>query len=326
MKAHALFHTAPGRVEVCELEVAEPGPGEVQVKSRYSAVSPGTEKRIFAGNLPEALPLDAVLPTLAGSFRYPFRYGYCLVGEVTAAGAGAGEVLVGKRVFLFHPHQTHAVVAASECLPVPEDIESEDALFFANLESAVNLVHDAAPLLGEQVMVVGLGIVGLLTTAVLASFPITLLAVEPIAQRRRLGEALGAKTFAPQSCLSLAGEVDLAIELSGSSEGLQLAVDLTGFAGRIVLASWYRGKVALDLSGAFHRSRIRLLASQVSTIDPMLSGRWHRARRRALVWEWIRRLKPARFISHRFPLEAGQEVFERLEQEKWLQPVFVYGR
>ncbi len=324
MRTCALFHTAPGRVEVRELEVAEPGPDEVQVTSLYSAISPGTEKRIFAGNLPEELPLDAVLPSLAGSFRYPFRYGYCLVGEVTAAGAGAGEALVGKRVFLFHPHQTRAVVAASECLKVPEDIDSEDALFFANLESAVNLVHDAAPLLGEQVMVVGLGIVGLLTVAVLAGFPITLYASDPIAERRRLAEALGALTFDPKSP-QLGDSLDLAIELSGSPEGLQLAIDLTGFAGRIVIASWYRGKVALGLGGAFHRSRIRLLASQVSTIDPVLSGRWNRARRHVLVWELVRRLKPARFISHRFSLQESQEVFEQLEQDRLLQPVFVYG-
>lgn len=325
MKTHALVHIAPSQVEVRELEVVEPGPDEVLVKSLYSAVSPGTEKRIFAGNLPGDLPLDTVLPSFAGSFRYPFRYGYCLVGEVTASGGGAGEALVGKRVFLFHPHQEHAVVAASECLLVPEDIDSEDALFFANLESAVNLVHDAAPLFGERVMVVGLGIVGLLTVAVLARFPIMLYASDPLPERRRLAEALGVETFDPQSHPPVVDGFDLAIELSGSPEGLQLAIDLTGFAGRIVIASWYRGKVVLDLGGAFHRSRIHLLASQVSTIDPVLSGRWNKARRHTLVWELIRCIQPARFISHRFPLEAAQEVFERLEQERLLQPVFVYG-
>ncbi len=324
MKTLALFHTAPRRVEVGEVSLADPGPGQVQVKSLYSAVSPGTEKRIFAGDLPRDLPLDTVLPALAGSFSYPFRYGYALVGEVVAAGPGA-ERFLDRRVFLFHPHQAQVVAAASECLLVPEDIEGEDALFFANLESAVNLILDAAPRLGERVMVVGLGILGLLTVAVLSRFPIALYACDPIAERRHLAEALGALAFDPDNPPSLEDGFDLAIELSGSPQGLQSAIELTGFAGRIVIASWYRGKVALDLGGAFHRSRIHLLASQVSTIDPVLTGRWNRTRRHALVWEWVREIQPARFISHRFALEAAQEVFERLERDRLLQPVFVYG-
>ncbi len=323
MKALALFHIAPRRVEVRELALAEPGPGEVRVKSLYSAISPGTEKRIFAGDLPQDLPLDATLPALAGSFSYPFRYGYALVGEVAAGGPGA-EALLGRRVFLFHPHQSQMVVAASQCLPIPQDLSGEDALFFANLESAVNFVHDAAPKLGERVLVVGLGILGLLTVAILARFPVALYACDPEAARCSLAEAFGALAFDPESPLQPEGGFDLAIELSGSAQGLELAIKLTGFAGRILIASWYRDKVALDLSGAFHRSRLRLLASQVSSIDPKLTGRWDKSRRYALVWEWIRKLCPAQFISHRFPLEAAQEVFTRLEQGKLLQPIFVY--
>lgn len=323
MKVQALFHTAPRQVAVGEVDLPDPGPGQVQVKSWYSAISPGTEKRLFAGDLPQDLPLDATLPALAGSFTYPFRYGYALVGKVIAAGPGA-ETLLSRRVFLFHPHQAQALVAASECLPIPEDVNSEDALFFANLESAVSFVHDAAPRLGEAVLVVGLGIVGLLTASVLARFPLALYACDPLAERRSLVEALGALTFDPNAPFALEGGFDLAIELSGTPKGLQTALELTGFAGRIVIASWYRGKVALELGGAFHRSRIRLLASQVSSIDPELAGRWDRTRRHRLVWELMRAIRPARFISHRFPLQAAQEVFERLEQERLLQPIFVY--
>jgi 2-desacetyl-2-hydroxyethyl bacteriochlorophyllide A dehydrogenase len=323
MEALALFHVAPRRVEVRELTLAEPGPGEVRVKSLYSAISPGTEKRIFAGDLPQDLPLDATLPALAGSFSYPFRYGYALVGEVVAAGPGA-EALLGRRVFLFHPHQSQTVVAASQCLPIPEDLSGEDALLFANLESAVNFVHDAAPKLGEQVLVIGLGVLGVLTAAVLARFPIALYACDPERRRRALAEALGALVFDPVRPLPPKGGFDLTLELSGSSQGLELAIQLTGFAGRLLLGSWYRGKVELDLGGAFHRSRMRLLASQVSSIDPELCGRWDKSRRYALVWEWVRKLRPAQFISHRFPLEAAQEVFEKLEREKLFQPVFIY--
>lgn len=324
METEALFHIAPRQVEVRKVRLVALGPDQVLVQSLCSAISPGTEKRLFVGDLPENMLLDANLPALRGTFSYPFRYGYALVGQVVAAGSEARH-LIGQRVFLFHPHQRHVLVAARECLLLPHDVPVEDALFFANLESAVNFVHDATPVLGEVGLVIGLGVVGLLTVAVLARFPLQLYACDPIPERRRLAEQLGAITFAPSSPAHLERGFDFSIELSGEFNGLQQAVEWTGFCGRLVVGSWYNRPSPLDLGGAFHRSRLRWIVSQVSTIDPVLSGRWDKKRRYELVWKLIRELKPSCFISHRFPLSSAQEVFERLERGALLQPIFVYG-
>ncbi|MBN2701925.1 MAG: zinc-binding alcohol dehydrogenase [Methylothermaceae bacterium] len=330
MNTRVLLHTAPGKVEVVERTLPPPGAGQVVLRSLCSAISPGTESLVFSGRLSEDLPLDETLASLSGSFRHPFPYGYSLVGEVIETGPGVEPAWRGRRLFAFHPHQSQVVVPVEECLAVPEDLTPEDAMFLPNMESALNFVQDAAPLAGERAAVFGLGIVGLLTTAMLKRFPLDrLMAMEPVAARRAEGARLGAETVDPldpgdwNACKrSLEEGIDVAIELSGNMQGLQQAIDLTGFAGRVVIGSWYGQPLPLTLGGRFHRSRIRLLASQVSTLDPAIGGRWSKARRYRLAWEMLREIQPARWITRRFPLEEAQQAFESLKDT--LQPVFFY--
>ena len=105
--------------------------------------------------------------------------------------------------------------------------------------------------------------------------------------RREASQSLGvsaaldpnASDFREQIHKLLPSGADLSIELSGSPSALDDAIASTGFGGRVVIGSWYgEKKAALDLGGAFHRSRIKLISSQVSTIAPELSSRWDKAR------------------------------------------------
>jgi threonine dehydrogenase-like Zn-dependent dehydrogenase len=180
------------------------------------------------------------------------------------------------------------------------------------MESALNFVMDARPAIGERAMVFGLGVVGLLTMQLLAEFPLgMLITADPIRARRERSTALGARrTMDPTQSTDFAAlekdlfesdapGLDLAIELSGNAQALNQAIRLTGFDGRVIVGSWYgRGLQALELGSHFHRRRIRLVSSQVSTIDPRLSGRWTRERRIGLVWEAIARLAPEQLITH----------------------------
>lgn len=180
VRARALFHVAERRVEVRELDLPALAAGEVLVRSRFSAISPGTEAMIFRGAFPTDAALDSRIAALQGGFTYPFRYGYALVGEVEATGPGVDQALAGSRVFAFHPHQDRAVVPLADCLAIPEGIAPQAALFLPQVETAVNLVLDGAPLVGERVLVFGQGVVGLLTAALLARFPLArLVGVEP---------------------------------------------------------------------------------------------------------------------------------------------------
>jgi threonine dehydrogenase-like Zn-dependent dehydrogenase len=191
------------------------------------------------------------------------------------------------------------------------------------METAVNLVQDAAPILGERVLVLGQGIVGLLTASLLSEFPLeTLVTVDCYELRRRVSPVPDRLALDPNSSsfhedaeALLCGGADLTFELSGRPETLNDALALTGFSGRIVIGSWYGEKRAeIDLGGAFHRSRIKLISSQVSTLAPELSGRWDKARRFEAVWRALERIKPEKWITHRFSIEEADRAYEMLDK------------
>ena len=185
MRANALFHVAERRVESREVSLPAPGEGEVLIRSRCSAISAGTEAMIFSGAFPKDAALDSTIESLKGGFAYPFSYGYALVGQVSATGPGVDEGLAGKMLFAFHPHRDWAVVPLADCLEIPDGVAPEAAVFLPQVETALNLVMDGAPLIGERVLVFGQGTVGLLTATVLKQFPLArLVAAEPLAWRR----------------------------------------------------------------------------------------------------------------------------------------------
>lgn len=342
MKRLALLHVAPEQVEVREEDLPGPGPGQVVVRVLCSAISPGTEMLVYRGQAPTDMVLDDSLTALDGTFQYPFRYGYCSVGQVVELGPGVEPTWRDRQVFSFQPHQSYYLAAPTDLLPLPPGVTPEDAVFLPNLETAVNFVMDGRPMIGERVGVFGLGIVGLLTTALLAAHPLGCLAgwdrYEP---RRQAAHSLGAthlfdplahQPAAVRLALDLNGTddgrdgFDLLYELSGSPAALNTAISLGGFAARVVIGSWYGTKPAqLDLGGRFHRSRLRLISSQVSSLSPDLLGRWSKGRRLEVAWQHLARLQPSRFITHRFSLAEAAQAFRLIADhpEQTIQVVLV---
>ena len=342
MKRYALAHRSACKVEILEENCPPPGEGEVLVQTRYSGISAGTEGLIYQGLFPEDMPQDEHLPSLKGEFRYPFRYGYSCVGAVTQVGEGVPYSWMGRRVFAFHPHASHFTIPLPAVIPLPDTVRDEDAVFLPNMETAVNFLQDGRPLLGEAVVVFGLGVVGLLTTSLLAQFPLGFLGcVDRLFHRRRLAESLGATICLdtgefPQppslrQALESAGlpcqGADLVYELSGYPEVINQALGVCGFNSRIVIGSWYGKKTApVSLGGVFHRQRITILSSQVSTIHPSLTGRWDKERRFRMVLHQLGKIKPGNWITHRFPLFEADKVFQWLinAPQEGLQVIFTY--
>jgi 2-desacetyl-2-hydroxyethyl bacteriochlorophyllide A dehydrogenase len=323
-------------VEVRTGHLPEPGPGQVLVHTLISAISPGTELLIYRGQFPIDLPVDESLPALSGDFHYPLRYGYSAVGRVAALGSEVDAAWENRNVFAFQPHSSYFLASPNELLTLQEGLLAEDAVFLPNMETAVNFVMDGNPRIGESAAVFGQGIVGLLTTALLARFPLAdLLTLDHYPLRRRASLELGANASldpagpqTPKQMLALLPDgADLTFELTGSPEALDQAIASTGFAGRVVIGSWYGQKRAsLDLGGRFHRSRIHLISSQVSSISPELTGRWDKARRFALAWDMLRQVRPSRWITHRFSLAQASQAYRLLDQDprEAIQIVFRY--
>ena len=307
------------------------------VRSLVSAISAGTEQLIYRGHVADDMPLDETIADLAGNFTYPFKYGYAVVGQVIAIGAGVAPEWRDRLIFAFHPHESHFITTPDTVFPLPTDIDPDDAVFLPNMETAVNFVMDGHPLLGERVAVLGQGVVGLLTTALLARYPLEgLLTVEPYSLRREASLALGAQSsvkpselpnFLKQSQPSQPNGFDLIYELSGNPAALRQAIDLAGFDSRIIIGSWYGTKpVNLDLGGKFHRQRIRLISSQVSTLAPNIRGRWTKSRRIALAWQMLQKIRPAHLISHRFHMSQAAQAYDLLKEtpEEAIQVVLSY--
>ena len=277
----------------------------------------------YRGPFPKGQLLEA-RDSVSGDTDYPVRYGYMNVGRR----------LDGSRVFAFAPHQDVFAAAPDDLLIPPAGVEAEDAVLYPSVETAVQIVHDAAPLLGERVLVCGLGVIGLLVAQLVRRGGLDVIATDPIAARRERAAEIGCLVIDPLSP-SVSEEIetatggvgpDIAINTSAKGEALQLALDALPHEGRAIEASWYgESRVNLDLGASFHRRRLTIRASQVSNLNPMMQPRWTRERRGALVWRLIGELRPSRYITHRFPLDAAAAAYEliAMHPEAVLQIVLI---
>jgi 2-desacetyl-2-hydroxyethyl bacteriochlorophyllide A dehydrogenase len=316
--AAAVWFPRARSVELRTEELTEPGLDEVRVRAALSAISQGTEMLVYRGEVDSDLALD--LPTLVGGYGFPLKYGYASVGRAVAVGPEVSGVREGDLVFALHPHQDEYVVRESLVRRLPDRTAPEQGVFLANLETAINVVLDAKPRLGEVVAVFGQGVVGLLVTQLLRRSGARVVAVEPSALRRSLAERCGAENaIAPGDAALLrtltgARGADVAIEASGSPAALQAAIDCVAPEGTVVVCSWYGEKpVPLDLGGNFHRGRLRIVSSQVGRIDPSLGPRWDRERRLELVTSLLSELVLAELITHRFPFARAAEAYALLD-------------
>jgi 2-desacetyl-2-hydroxyethyl bacteriochlorophyllide A dehydrogenase len=331
-----VYFNAPGQVEIRKESLPAPGANDVLVETILSAISPGTEMLVYRGQCPQNLA-DAH-DTFSSGITYPIAYGYAAVGRVVETGKEVDKSWRDKLVFAFQPHTSHFVAPPETLITIPEGIPLETAAFLPNMETSVNLVQDAAPILGECVMVFGQGIIGLLTTALLSEFPLdALVTADCYPLRREASLALGitdsldpdAVNFHQRALVLLKRGADLSFELSGRPATLNDAIALTGFSGRIIIGSWYGEKrAALDLGASFHRSRIKLISSQVSTINPELSGRWDKVRRFEIAWNALKRVQPQQWITHRFAIDQAENAYQLLDEhpQEAIQILFEHNR
>jgi len=367
VRRKTIYFTAPRQVEVREESLPAPGADEVLVETVCSAISAGTEMLVYRGQFPHVKDAE---DTFSSELKYPCAFGYACVGRVREIGKQVDKEMQDKLVFAFQPHTSAFIAQTSSLIFAPASFPAEACAFLPNMETAVNLIHDAAPILGERVLVIGQGVVGLLVASLLKEFPLeTVVTADCFERRRQASLEIGVnESFDPDvlnnkqaptsnpdgsvnSSTNLPNEdstntntqnskarsnpqsayaqnkFDLTFELSGSPSALNDAIALTTFSGRIVIGSWYGEKRAeIDLGGAFHRSRIKMISSQVSTIAPELIGRWDKARRFGVVWEALKRIQPQKWITHRFPIEEAEQAYKLLDENpgETIQVLFEY--
>ncbi|KAB1941387.1 dehydrogenase [Micromonospora sp. ALFpr18c] len=267
-EAYACWVREPGTAEIRPVSLPTPGPDEVLVRARYSGVSRGTETLVFAGRVPADQYAAMRAPFQEGDFPGPVKYGYLSVGVVEQGPAH----LLGRTVFCLHPHQSAYVVPVDAVVPVPDDVPPARAVLAGTVETAVNALWDAAPLVGDRVSVVGAGMVGCCVAALLARFPgvqVELVDTDP--RRAGVAGALGVGFAQPDDAT---GDRDLVVHASATAAGLQRSLDLLGPEGTVIELSWYGDRqVQVSLGGAFHSGRLTVRSSQVGMVAPARRGR-----------------------------------------------------
>ncbi|MFF8726473.1 dehydrogenase [Streptomyces sp. NPDC015171] len=261
--ARAFWLRSPGHGELRDVTLPEPADDQVLVRALYSGVSRGTETLVFRGGVPESQHALMRAPFQEGDFPGPVKYGYLGVGLVEQGPAA----LIGRTVFCLYPHQSRYVVPVSAVTVVPDRVPAERAVLAGTVETAVNALWDAAPLIGDRVAVVGGGMVGCAVAALLARFPgIRLQLVDADPARAATAEALGVGFAAPADAV---GDCDLVVHASATEAGLTRALQLLAPEGTVVELSWYGDRrVALPLGEAFHSRRLTVRSSQVGTVSP----------------------------------------------------------
>lgn len=321
LTARGLWFTAQQRAELRTELVRPPGPHEVCVRALVSLISAGTEMLVYRGEAPEGD--DLRLETCEGSFSFPVKYGYQVVGEVVAAGEQAGY-LPGDRVFARHPHQELFTIATDKWLlaRVPDDLPSERAVFVNLLEVVLNCLLDVPARLGDCVTVYGQGVVGSLAAQLARRTAETVIVVEPISYRREMAVELGADAAVhPRDARAVVDELsasrgaDISIEASGIPAALQAAIDLTGPEGTIAVLSFFGNrKVPLQLAPAFHYRRQRIVSSQVGSVGSGLQPRWSLERRNAAAFSLLSKPWLTTPVSHTLPFEEAPEAYHILDE------------
>src|SRR5580658_5123723 len=342
--ARALFHTAPRCVEIRELPTPRPAAGEVLVRTVCSGISGGTERLVYRGEVPADMALDDTIDALGGTFSYPFAYGYACVGEVAGASGGslprasevaggsggslprasevaggsggslprASTVESGQMVFAFHPHQDVFAARASDLIALPA-IDPASATLFPLVETALQVTLDAGTGYRDRVIVLGAGVLGLLTGLLLQRSGWRPLIAEPQEDRKSVASSLGVTTAAPEELVN--EEVPLVIDASGNPDVPAAALDMLAHEGTLLVASWFGTKpVVLPLGGAFHRRRLVIRSTQVSTVPARLSGTWTRCRRRRESVELMAELPLPQLCTHVFAFGHAAEAFRAVDE------------
>jgi hypothetical protein len=275
-EARAFWTIAPGQGEIRTETLPAPAAGQFLVHTLVSSVSRGTESLVFAGRVPKSQHQAMRAPLMDGQLPFPVKYGYSAVGRVADA----------TRVFALHPHQDAFLAPEHMCIPVPDAVPTPRAVLAANMETALNVLWDAAPLVGERVLIIGAGVVGLLCASLLARIPAVRVTVVDIdAARAPLAQRFGCDFALPERAPH---EQELVVHASASEAGLHLALACAGFEARIIEASWFGDRApALPLGEAFHSRRLRLIASQVGAVAPAMRGRRSHGERLSMALEML---------------------------------------
>ncbi len=300
----SLWYSAPYQVELKNQPLPDRCHSKhVRVKAKFSAISKGTERLVYTDLVPKSVWSSMCCPFQVGDFPYPVKYGYSMVGKVIQSESN----LLNQDVFVLHPHESIFDVPKESVIPIPKKIPTKRAVLGANMETALNAVWDSNPLPGDQISVIGGGVVGSLIAYLISKIPgtsVTLIDTNP--HRKKLMQSLGLQFS--QTYHSISNQ-DIVYHASGNPKSLNNAIQIAGNEAKIIELSWYgTTETRISLGGAFHSKRLKILSSQVGQIAPERCPRWTNFRRLSTAIKLLDDPKLDKLLTHTFQ-------FQRMDQD-----------
>lgn len=307
MLATSLWHTSTTSSNLQKASLKEFGTDYLLIKSRYSLISTGTERLVAMGKVPSSMHESMVVPSMGGSFEFPIKYGYSLVGQIEN-----DQHLAGQLVHLLHPHQDLLTIDKQSISIVPQGIPAKRAALASNMETALNAVWDSGVSVGDKAIVCGFGMIGGLVARVLSLIAaVDVIVLETNEYRIAQAQKMGFTTN-PDKLENF----DCSFHTSGTSGGLQACIDGVGMEGKIIELSWYGTKsVEVKLGASFHQQRKQIISSQVGQVPFSKSARWNYKRRKEIVWDLLKNPLFDAHITEEIPFAESPAFFDQLRTE-----------
>lgn len=310
-----IVFTQPGVVELQTAPMPVVQAQQLLIRTRVSLISPGTERAFFLS-----------LPNTTNN--YPHYPGYSNIGTVVACGSKVSNWQVETRVASAALHVGYAAIDADKCVPVPDGLAEEEAVFFNLTSIAMQGVRKARIELGEPVVVIGAGLIGLLAMQ-LARLNGALPVITVDTDERRL-------TFARQVNADLALRVDeqlsesvtahcgasgaaVVIEATGHPEAILTAFALARPGGRVILLGSTRGETEqVNFYRDVHKKGLTVIGAH-NIARPLVEsapGWWiaQEDQRIALQLLALGRLNVRPLTTHHFGFDEAPTAYTQLQQ------------
>ena len=314
-----LIISAPRIAEFEAIEHPECPPDGLVVKARVTAVSTGTEIRVF-----RLVPVDDDGKFMHANvpFEVPTENGYAMVGEVVEVGADVTGFQVGDRVSAGGTHKHVASVGAAGAVKLPDSVSDEAGVFLNIIEVGHMAIRRGNPTPGETVAVIGLGVVGLSAIAYCKAFGFRTIAIDGVAERREIARRMGvdlaiapdATDFNEQIGVVTDGHgADLVIEAASVWPAIELGMKIAARKGTVVVVARHTDKPGFNPVGdPYLQKDLTLL---VTYGHASLGQRWDGERSRRLTLEMLAKgqLDVSHLITHRIPWTDLPEIYQRLD-------------
>ena len=244
-------------------EISSINSNEIVVKTLFSGISYGTEKLVYSGKVPKSQRNLMKCPYQEGDFGNDIKYGYINVGKVV----DGDKSYLGNNIFSLYPHQDFYKIPSNEALIIPNKIPLSRCLLIPNLETAINAVWDTLPSAGDRILVIGAGIVGLLTAYLINKIPgVNLFIVDKDSSKSKITKKLGINFL---NAIPKKFDARFIYECTGDHRILNSLKNNITVNSTICVLSWYGDKKSdIALGENFFSKRAKLIMSQVSKISP----------------------------------------------------------